>query len=52
MPAAPASAVRFLGNGGNVVYVDRDHDLVVVTRWVREAVFQELLAAALAALPK
>lgn len=52
MPAAPASAVRFLGNGGNVVYVDRDHDLVVVTRWVREGVFQELLGAALAALPK
>lgn len=52
MPAAPASAVRFLGNGGNVVYVDRDHDLVVVTRWVREGVFQELLGAVLAALPK
>ncbi len=29
-------AVRFLGNGGNVVYFDRDHDLVVVARWVRE----------------
>jgi CubicO group peptidase (beta-lactamase class C family) len=51
MPAAPASAVRFVGNGGNVVYVDRDHDLVVVVRWTREAAFQQLLGKLLAALP-
>lgn len=52
MPAAPASAVRFLGNGGNVVYFDREHDLVVVVRWVREEAFQQLLGKVLAALPK
>ncbi|MBL8756094.1 MAG: serine hydrolase [Planctomycetes bacterium] len=50
MPAAPASAVRFLGNGGNIVYVDRDHDLVVVTRWLRDAVWNELLGKLLAGL--
>lgn len=52
MPAAPASAVRFVGNGGNVVYVDREHDLVIVTRWLRENVFQEVLGKVLAALPR
>ena len=52
MPAAPASAVRFVGNGGNVVYVDRDHDLVIVTRWLRENVFQEVLGKVLGALPR
>jgi CubicO group peptidase (beta-lactamase class C family) len=50
MPAAPATAVRFLGNGGNVVCVDREHDLVIVTRWLRESVFQQVLAKVLAAM--
>lgn len=51
MPAAPASAVRFLGNGGNIVYVDREHDLVVVTRWIRDdALFVRMIARLLAGL--
>jgi CubicO group peptidase (beta-lactamase class C family) len=34
-PAAPASAFFALGAGStNVIYVDREHDLVTVTRWV------------------
>jgi hypothetical protein len=33
LPSAPASAVRFVGNGNNIVYVDWENDLVVVTRW-------------------
>ena len=32
-PAAPASAVAFRGNGENIIYIDWDNDLVVVTRW-------------------
>lgn len=52
MPAAPASAVRFAGNGGNLVYVDREHDLVIVVRWTKEAAFQQLLEKVLAALPR
>ena len=34
LPAAPATAFWALGFGGNYVYVDRVHDLVIVLRWV------------------
>ncbi len=51
MPQAPTSAVRFVGNGGNIVWLDRDHDLVVVVRWTREDAFQQLLGKVLDALP-
>jgi hypothetical protein len=33
VPPAPASAVRFVGNGNNIVYIDWENDLVIVTRW-------------------
>jgi CubicO group peptidase (beta-lactamase class C family) len=36
LPAAPASAVRFVGNGSNIVYVDWDNDIVAVMRWIRD----------------
>jgi CubicO group peptidase (beta-lactamase class C family) len=35
LPAAPESAVYFVGNGANVIYVDWEHDIVAVMRWVR-----------------
>jgi CubicO group peptidase (beta-lactamase class C family) len=35
--AAPASAFAFLGNGENVIYIDREHDIVAVVRWIRNA---------------
>ena len=34
LPSAPATAFYHLGNGNNVVYVDRENDLVVVMRWI------------------
>lgn len=34
LPSTPRSSVTFQGNGINVVYVDWDHDLVVVVRWI------------------
>ncbi len=34
IPAAPASAFWAAGFGGNYVYVDPEHDLVIVLRWV------------------
>ena len=34
LPSAPASAFAHLGNGTNMVYVDPDHDLVAVVRWI------------------
>jgi CubicO group peptidase (beta-lactamase class C family) len=47
IPAAPASAFWAAGFGGNFVYVDREHDLVIVLRWVPEidAVIPAFLAA-------
>ncbi len=34
LPAAPATSFYHLGNGTNMVYVDFENDLVVVTRWI------------------
>jgi CubicO group peptidase (beta-lactamase class C family) len=34
MPAAQESSFFALGSGGNMIWVDPDHDLVVVTRWL------------------
>jgi CubicO group peptidase (beta-lactamase class C family) len=33
-PSAPRSAITFQGNGVNVVYLDWEHDLVMVVRWI------------------
>ena len=35
LPAVPASAVRFVGNGANIVFIDWEHDLIVVVRWIK-----------------
>jgi CubicO group peptidase (beta-lactamase class C family) len=34
LPSAPESSVTFRGNGQNIVYIDRDNDLLVVVRWI------------------
>jgi hypothetical protein len=36
LPAAPATAVQFLGNGTNAIYVDWQNDLVAVVRWIKD----------------
>ncbi|MES1166644.1 MAG: serine hydrolase, partial [Pseudomonadota bacterium] len=36
LPSVPATAVRFVGNGTNVIYLDWEHDLVVVVRWIKD----------------
>jgi CubicO group peptidase (beta-lactamase class C family) len=35
LPTAPESAVRFVGNGSNIIYIDWDNDIVAVVRWIR-----------------
>lgn len=35
LPDVPASAVRFVGNGSNIIFIDWEHDLVVVVRWIK-----------------
>lgn len=34
LPAAPASAVWFEGNGRNIIYIDWENDVVAVIRWI------------------
>lgn len=36
LPSAPATAFMHLGNGNNVIYVDPEHDLVIVLRWITQ----------------
>jgi CubicO group peptidase (beta-lactamase class C family) len=48
LPTAPASAYWAAGFGGNYVYVDREHDLVIVLRWVPE--FEQVIPAFVEAL--
>ncbi len=49
-PSAPESAFMFIGNGANVIYVDQEHDLVAVVRWIdnkaMDGFVKRLLAAA------
>lgn len=53
LPAAPASAVYFEGNGRNIIYLDREHDLLVVARWVEPGdALNQLISQLLAALPQ
>jgi hypothetical protein len=42
--------VTFRGNGQNIIYIDWDNDLVVVTRWIRGgAALNDFLGKVLAA---
>ncbi len=51
MPSLPATSVRFVGNGQNIVYLDWENDLVVVVRWIKnDAALDQFLGAILAAL--
>jgi CubicO group peptidase (beta-lactamase class C family) len=50
VPAAPADVIMHLGNGTNMIYVDPDHDLVAVVRWIRDDQRPEFIARLLAAL--
>jgi CubicO group peptidase (beta-lactamase class C family) len=36
LPAAPATAVHFVGNGANIIYIDWENDIVAVVRWIRD----------------
>ena len=48
-PSAPATSVFALGAGSNIIWIDPDHDLVTVLRWIDGAAvggFIERLMAA------
>ena len=50
LPAAPASAFVHVGNGNNIIYVDQEHDLVVVLRWITQSGMNQVIGAILEAL--
>ena len=49
-PAAPASAYMHVGNGTNIIYVDAEHDLVMVVRWIENNALKEMVAKVLSSL--
>lgn len=50
MPSTPASSFRHVGSGSNIVYVDPENDLVVVTRWIQGSALDEFLGKVIAAI--
>ncbi len=52
LPAAPTTAVYFEGAGRNIVYIDQQHDLLVVARWVAPGeALNQLIGKIISALP-
>lgn len=49
-PAAPESSFFALGAGSNVIWIDPDHDMVVVMRWIGAGAANELAARILGAI--
>ncbi|MPZ18037.1 MAG: serine hydrolase [Luteitalea sp.] len=50
LPSAPATAVTFRGAGNNIIYIDWEHDLVVVVRWIQGDALDSFLGQVLAAI--
>jgi len=51
LPSVPATAVTFQGSGSNIIYIDWEHDLVVVVRWIRGGrVLEEFLGKVVGAI--
>jgi hypothetical protein len=51
LPSAPAGAFVHIGAGTNFIYVDPDHDLVAVVRWIENAAMDGMVKRILAAVP-
>lgn len=52
IPSAPESAFFHLGAGTNMVYVDEENDLVIVSRWINNDKKAELVRMVLESLPR
>jgi CubicO group peptidase (beta-lactamase class C family) len=50
LPSAPATAFTHLGNGANMIYVDPEHDLVAVVRWIDNQAMDGFVKRLLAAI--
>jgi CubicO group peptidase (beta-lactamase class C family) len=51
-PSAPASSFAHVGNGTNLIWVDPEHELVVVARWVEGSAVDGLLQRVLASVTR
>ncbi len=49
LPDAPETAFAHIGNGTNMIYVDRENDLVIVARWIANEKLNELVKMVLQA---
>lgn len=49
-PSAPASSFAHIGAGTNMIYVDPEHDLVLVVRWIGNDALDGLIARVLASI--
>ncbi|HEY4206349.1 MAG TPA: serine hydrolase [Puia sp.] len=52
LPSAPLTAFVHIGNGTNMIYVDPEHDLVAVVRWIENSAMDGMVKEILEALPK
>jgi CubicO group peptidase (beta-lactamase class C family) len=50
LPSAPPTAVAHMGAGTNMVYVDRENDLVIVARWIERNALDGLVQRVLASI--
>ncbi|SEV91818.1 Beta-lactamase [Chitinophaga sp. YR573] len=50
LPDAPANAFVHIGNGTNFIYVDPQHDLVAVVRWIENSEMDKMVAHILEAV--
>lgn len=50
LPGAPATAFMHVGNGTNVIYVDPQHELVAVVRWIENKSLDKMITHILEAL--
>ena len=49
IPSAPTTAFFHLGAGTNMVYVDPDHGIVIVARWIDRAAMDGIVRRVLGA---
>jgi len=49
-PSAPAASFAALGNGSNAIWIDPDHDIVLVWHWYRNAAMDGMLQRIVASL--
>jgi hypothetical protein len=52
LPSAPEDAFVHIGNGTNMIYVDRKNELIAVVRWIDNGALDGFVSKLLKALGK